>query len=104
MSDNNIVIKIHKGTGQQTGTSLCRSCQYSLVLTDARGEQIRCRMDNRMPVRGNVYECNAYYNAALPSLDDMYRSAWTLRTEKNGRGIGFTPPKEREDGTPLSRI
>lgn len=102
MSD--ITIKIHGGVGRLTGTSLCRSCSHSHIRVDRQGEQISCEATGSFGalhvVRSDVRDCNHYYNKALPSLYDMEQTAWTLRTEKGGKQIGFTPPK-KDDDTPV---
>lgn len=91
-----IEIKIHMGTGRLTGVSLCQTCEHSTAWTDARGEHVSCSMMHKeMQPQGRVTECSSYYNKGLPSLHDMRASAWTLRTEKGGKNIGFTPPKPR---------
>ncbi len=90
-----MVLKIHGGTGRLTGESLCRSCSYAIIMTDYRGEHVRCGM-LRDRVCGRVTECSSYENKSLPSLARMQEVAWTLRTEKNGKGIGFKPPEQSE--------
>lgn len=91
MSD--VVVKIHHGTGRLTGESLCRSCTNGGVRVDQRGEVTYCSAFRCQP-RGSVTECSAYYNRSLPDLNDFRRIAWTLRTEKGGRAIGFAPPEK----------
>lgn len=101
MSD--IYLKIHEGTGRLSGVSLCKSCAQSVVWEDARGEHTVCTeygMTNR-PIQGKVMRCSHYYNKALPTREDFQASAWTLRTDKWGKNIGFAPPpKDKGPGTP----
>lgn len=100
-----IELKIHEGTGKLTGRSLCETCASGQVWTDATGEHTVCHRMYGLNMRahqplGRVTECSVYYNKMLPSLRDLELSAWTLRTEKNGRQIGFEPPKTNLDGSP----
>lgn len=91
-----IYLKIHRGTGKLTGQSLCLSCENGRTWTDQRGETTICTM-MKIPLRGKVTDCSDYYSSALPSLRDMKETAWTLRTEKGGKAIGFAPPKKKKD-------
>lgn len=93
-----LVLRIHQGTGRSTGESLCRSCKYNMNWVDRVGEHNHCSMlgKDAQPM-GNIYRCSAYYNANLPSLRAMCDTAWTLRTEKGGKMIGFAPPKQKKD-------
>lgn len=96
MSD--IAFKIHEGTGRLTGESLCKSCSAATCWTDHSGEHTAC---STLPFgvpqpKGKVWTCSRYYNRNLPSLNDLYQTAWTLRTEKNGKMIGFRPPKSEQ--------
>lgn len=104
MSD--ITIKIHQGTGHLTGESLCKSCSFATCLEDRRGEHVYC---NQVPfgnlqIKGKVLTCNRYYNRNLPTLNDLYQTAWTLRTEKNGKMIGFKPPESSAYPSPAMRV
>lgn len=91
-----IELKIHQGTGRLTGTSLCRTCAHGMHWQDRGGEHSRCSMlgKDQQP-RGEVRECSEYYSEALPALRDLREIAWELKTDKQGRGVGFTPPKRR---------
>ena len=97
-----IFIKIHQGTGKLTGESLCRSCTYGLFNIDSKGEHTTCLYSQKVNPMGKVTECSYYYNKSLPSLQAMSQSAWTLRTEKDGRKIGFEAPKAGTQGIPES--
>ena len=93
-----IYIKIHRGTGKLTGQSLCKTCTNSMIWTDARGEHTTCNTSHpNWAPQGKVLDCSDYYSSTLPSLRDMRETAWTLRTEKGGKAIGFTPPKKKKD-------
>jgi len=97
MSD--ITIKIHQGTGKLTGESLCKSCSHSLIFDEEHvGESAFCTyLHPQIRIRGRVRSCSDYYNKNLPSLGDMKETAWTLRTEKGGRMIGFKPPTTKNE-------
>lgn len=97
MSDS-LVLRIHQGTGRSTGESMCRSCEHNTNWVDRAGEHNRCSMLGKdAQPKGNVYQCSDYYSASLPSLRDMRETAWTLRTEKGGKVIGFAPPKQKKE-------
>lgn len=86
-----VTIKIHQGTGRSTGEALCLSCSHGMH----RGnDHFCCLYGERERLTKKVMDCSLYYNKSLPSLHDMRESAWTLRTEKGGKGIGFAPPKK----------
>ena len=92
-----IFLKIQQGTVRSTGRPLCATCQYAVSVTDG-AEKIRCTMlsgAGNYWVRGAVYECSHYYSSELPTLNALEETAWTLRTERGGKVIGFAPP-ERE--------
>lgn len=99
---SDITLKIHQGTGRLTGVNLCRSCSNAMVREDQQGEQIFCQAVGiaGAMVRSNVRTCSMYNNKALPSMYDLRQIAWTLRTENDGRKIGFTPPKQRGNDFP----
>lgn len=98
-----LFIKIHKGTGKLTKDHLCSTCRHGQTWIDCRGEHSICGAipGFKEQPRGKVFEYSNYYNKALPSLDDLYQSAWTLRTEKDGRKIGFTPPDKDKMTPPI---
>lgn len=91
-SMSELTLKIHQGTGRSTGEPLCTSCSHCLH----RNDEVWCTLyGERERIKSRVYSCNLYYNKSLPSIHDMRESAWTLRTEKGGKSIGFAPPKKR---------
>lgn len=93
-----IELKIHQGTGRLTGTSLCRSCCESHVMRDRGGERVLCTANRQeFRVAEPVTECSAYRNKSLPSLYDMREIAWELKTNKQGKTMGFSPPKKGGD-------
>lgn len=91
-----IKIKIHQGTGRLTGDNLCRSCVNANFQVDSKGEKFNCSANTlRMQPRGIVSSCRYYSNASLTSLDAMEGTAWILRPHKDGKTVGFMPPKPR---------
>ena len=99
-----ITLKIHQGTGKLTGVSLCKSCSHSLIREDRQGTQMFCGIHGSFgkshEVRSDVRECSGYYNKTMPHIHMLEQTAWTLRTEKNGRSIGFAPPDKDKTPTP----
>ena len=96
-----ITLKIHQGTGRLTGVNLCRSCAYALMREDRQGTQVFCGIQGSAGaahlVRSDIIECSGYSNKTMTPIHVMEQTAWTLRTEKNGRSIGFAPPADKKD-------
>ena len=91
-------LKIHQGTGRLTGESLCNSCSHAMIVTDARGQTVRCIRNSFLSFspRGKVTDCTTYYNANLPSLAALGEIAWELKTEGSGSKMGFKPPTQKD--------
>jgi len=91
------VIKIHQGTARLTSDPMCMSCSHALIREGAN-THITCTYAHpSQVVKEKIYTCTGYYNKNLPSVHDFEKIAWTLRTEKNGRNIGFRPPEKGRD-------
>lgn len=85
-----IKTKIQEGTGRLTGKPLCFSCRHGVQ----RGSSLCCSYYGEVQaIREQIFNCNVYLNASLPSLSDMKEVAWELKTS-GGRKIGFYPPKK----------
>ena len=92
-----IAIKIIDGTGKSLKEGLCKTCHNGTVLKGESGSQelTYCHVGMapfRIPFR--VAECNSYSDSRIPSLSLMKDQAWVVRTDKNGRKIGFTRVKD----------
>ena len=89
--DNGIVAKIRQGT-RSDSTDLCKSCSRSVIRTGGRDsdEERYCNMFESRVTR-RVAECSGYYNSSLPSLKDLYDTAWIVSTDKHTKQIGFSP-------------
>ena len=95
-SATKIRLKVQEGT-RSNGKRLCDTCTSGVVMRGSAEseEMIYCHeMGEPVPLR--VVECNRYIDRSLPTLSAMREIAWILRTEKNGRQIGFAPPKNRD--------
>ena len=92
-------IRIQGGTVKASQPSLCLSCANAEIVQGNNGEEIRkCFIvGSRYLLPSKVTACTSYDNKSLPSLSEMKKIAWVLRTEKNGRSIGFQAPKMRYD-------
>jgi hypothetical protein len=88
--------KILNGT-QRGQDDLCPTCESACIWHDEKGEQRRCSaMHHTFQPAGRVTVCSNYSDIRIPSLQAMKSVAWTLRTEKGGKQIGFTPPVKRD--------
>lgn len=97
LRNHKLLVKVQGGT-RPSGKRLCDTCKNGLVMTGRAdsNELVYCHeMGEYVPIE--VTSCSAYKNKTEPSLHDMKMIAWQLRTEKNGRSIGFvSPAKYRE--------
>lgn len=90
-------IRVRGGTSRDDEPSLCLSCSYSHVYTDALGPTTTCNYGvSTQQMFGKVTSCNLYNNKSLPSKSEMETIAWTLRVSSSGKPIGFTAPQKEE--------
>jgi hypothetical protein len=92
-------IKIHGGTPQHGGRSLCTSCSYSLITRGRRPDEtlVECRisMVDGRSIPFQVTSCTGYRDASLPSYLDLLRIAWILEPySKKKRSAGFVRGKD----------
>lgn len=87
-----ISLKIINGT-REGSRSLCLSCLDGMVRRGDKDEIITCKKEYYRPrdLQFQVIECSGYYPANLPSIGDMYKTAWILQPSKGNREMGFVP-------------
>lgn len=89
------LIKIEQGTAFHSGQNLCRSCVYGWVRETTKEEAIFC--ENVQPtirMRDPVVRCSQYKDKTATSLNDMYKMAFILETDKRKNVVGFVSAKE----------
>lgn len=90
------VFKIIGGTSRGD-EHLCTKCRhYTRVRHDNNVLIQTCEVNyqNVFTIRNRVVECNRFDPKDLPSLRDMDRIAWILRTSNSGQAVGFMTPRE----------
>lgn len=90
MSDIALKIRMFDNVG------LCGTCSNAQVMRSGTATVVHCHALGR-EVASRVDECNRYAAVNMPDIWAMKEAAWTLRTEKNGRVIGFSPPKKERE-------
>lgn len=77
---------------------LCNTCSYGQVMEYASGRiDVICNESSpgiRLPQA--VVKCSAYVDKATTSEYDLKQIAWTIRTDKSGKVLGFAPPKKSD--------
>jgi hypothetical protein len=92
------MIRIKVINGTEYGTDKCGTCSRAYIRTDQRGRHKICNLHpNTFEPMGDVTSCSMYRDAREPSYEEMVKAAWTLRTEKGGKAIGFAPPEKDKD-------
>jgi hypothetical protein len=81
--------------GTPSGEPLCRTCMYAHYTSGARvsDTNLFCQVINRF-LKSEKYGCSQYMDKRRASLDDMYKTAWYLRTDEFHKSIGFVSPRE----------
>lgn len=85
-------------TPELSSEDLCASCYYNMTVEGRTfSEKIKsCGMMSKS--RGPqwpVKKCTGYkHRGTTIPLDDMYQMAWTLRTDKRLKSVGFSPPED----------
>lgn len=86
--------------GTPTGEPLCRTCRKATRLEGASPSQtlLFCSVvPGSNPLPFEVMNCSDYEDKRHPSKNDLYDSAWILRTgDRKSKGQwGFMSPEER---------
>jgi hypothetical protein len=94
-------IKVHGGTPQDHQRSLCSTCAYSLILQGAAVSERKVLCSELKNGYGQeevpfeiVTECSAYSDKTKPSLHEMQKIAFILKTDPRGKPIGFVPNRQ----------
>lgn len=81
--------------GTPIGDPLCRTCRFCQRMKgQSEGQEIVYCQYLGKPMPFEAMECGMYEDKRQPSLNEMKRVAWVLRTEKFGRAIGFVSAEE----------
>jgi len=98
--EGEVNFKVIDGTARE-GENLCATCRNAHIYKGAResSETVICGAPGVEPTRMlfPILSCNKYDDKRMPSRWDMEEIAWTLRTNKLGKAIGFTSPHKGED-------
>ena len=78
---------------------LCGNCENATVIRYKDGTAMVFCSWVHPPMRMTkpVESCTDYREHNTLDRHELEKVAWTLRTEKGGRVIGFEPPKAKED-------
>lgn len=86
--------------GTPTGPPLCRTCAFAHYTRGIAASDVHlyCRM---MPteygsseMKAEAYDCSSYEDKRQASLQNMYKTAWYLRTDEFRNSIGFVSARE----------
>lgn len=92
-----LTINIKGGTPKFDGKRLCDSCQHGMIMQEGNKLEIYCDLlGGRGAVNLSVTECTKYKNMKDKEEYEYNATAWILEI-KNGKTIGFKPPKRRGD-------
>ncbi len=85
--------KVQPGT-----TTLCVKCEYGQIVTfDNGATTVLCHHGMQIvKVHRAVRHCNEFEARNAPSKHAMEQIAWTVRTDKSGKVVGFTPPVPKD--------
>ncbi len=77
--------------------SLCSTCREGLVIEREAGTRFTwCHVAGAgFRVPNDIVKCSDYNDKRFTSQYEMERVGWTLRTDKTGHAIGFTPPQSK---------
>jgi hypothetical protein len=82
------LLKVLDGTPRGDAPFLCKSCQFSVCIKGAEGQEyIKCNVLTNT-ITFKVIECNNYLSKKDPSLGAMESIAWVVVT-KGTRVMGF---------------
>lgn len=99
-----IVDKIIDGTRTLTKGIICKGCSKSVhIQSENDNQEIYYCTEIGEKLNFPPVKCNSYYPSNLPSIHDLYQTAWILETSKNSRTIGFTPYSEWKEKNPKKR-
>jgi hypothetical protein len=80
--------------GTPTGPPLCRTCAFAIYMRGAsEGDvSLHCQIISRR-LKTEKHECSSYMDKRQSSLENMYKTAWYLRTDEFHKSIGFVSPQ-----------
>lgn len=80
-----------------TAVGLCATCRNGMVTECTGGVTTSfCVFNGTVPIRlpATVEKCTQYDDVRYAKEWELKAIAWVLRTEKNGRMIGFVRPQD----------
>lgn len=80
---------------QEKSETLCVSCVSSVVAETSKRTVVKCAYMDR-PFGEPVHKCNLYRHRNQPSMYEMEKVAWAVRTDNSGKILGFAPPSKEE--------
>ncbi|MCH7680640.1 hypothetical protein IID10_14955 [candidate division KSB1 bacterium] len=89
-------INVKGGTPKHDGKRLCDSCSFGTVMESVDGKEFIYCGQVESQISRKITKCNDYKDMSDKNEYELERIAWILET-KNGRVIGFKPPKRRID-------
>lgn len=96
--------------GTPTGDPLCRTCIFATYMRGAQVSDVKlfCQCIQKF-LGTEKMNCSQYQDRRHATLDNMYKTAWYLRTDEFSKVIGFVSPrqwrtkfsKEAEENEPI---
>ena len=85
--------------GTPTGSPLCRTCTYAHYVQGIRlsDTHLYCQVmggDAGGEMHAEAYSCTKYEDKRHATLQNMYKTAWYLRTDEFHNSIGFVSPQQ----------
>lgn len=88
-----MLIKVHRGTSNDSQGNLCDSCRHSRIIRGHRLEEeiVSCDATPMHTVRitFKVTSCTDYIDEREPSYHELLEQAWILRPASRRRAAGF---------------
>lgn len=75
---------------------ICGQCSDGQVMTRRNQTVVFCHDMDRQ-IHAPVDTCSRFHHKGEPTKWDMEQIAWTLKTDRSGRVMGFAAPKKEDD-------
>ena len=89
-----LTVNVRDGTPKHDGKRLCDSCQNGFVAVTSSGKEFVFCQAIRRDIHSKITECSDYKHLKEKDEYELAPMAWILEV-KNGKSIGFKPPKKR---------
>ena len=94
-------IKIHRGTPENGGDSLCDTCRFSRITRGRRLDEeiVLCDASHlrTTQITFKVTSCSDYSDQSVPTYVDMMHQAWILQPASRKRPAGFVRASDLRD-------